>query len=246
MDDFLTGKFFSCLCTKDKTIFYQYESYSHYDIDKLFDEDSVIPYEREIPYVRVVINPPNSNFSAPLNKWIFEIQQNEIPKWWSINHEKVCWQALETFLKEYAIMGKQLNSISRGRRIVLLYDCSIKTIKNKNIDNIYKCDINLFDNTCVENIYNSTIDLINDCICDEINYCICKKIIFSTITFIRNSFLHTINKSDISSICNNTYVGLIKDSKIGNISDSAYVELAYDSIININSTSNFFKMNNCF
>ena len=111
-------KAFSCIIDKNKKVTWKLNIDSHSElIDKAGYEDS----DDCKKFVRIEISPKNKDYLNP-NKWVFKIDEQEKPRWFSPLHEQACWDAF----KEYE---KQLYSIlQKGKKIIHPFN-DIKKVK---------------------------------------------------------------------------------------------------------------------
>ena len=89
----------SMVVTRDK-VFWSELSDSHDEIIREFGLTDEVA--GRITLVRVEITPPEDNFSAPLDQWIFRVDQDLLPEWAEKDVDKVeartrdvlvCWAA---------------------------------------------------------------------------------------------------------------------------------------------------------
>jgi len=83
---------FSCIVTHKKKTIWKFAGDSHDDLLKSakIEDDSKDP--KTITFCRVEISPKNKNYLEP-DEWIFKIDMDITPTWWTLDHKKACEKA---------------------------------------------------------------------------------------------------------------------------------------------------------
>jgi len=96
-------KAFSCLITKSKRVYWEAGLDSHSDIIKLFlKKDKELKDDKDPPYntfASIEITPENRNYLKP-DKWIFKVDMERRPEWFSPKHEELCWAEFNKWKKQ--------------------------------------------------------------------------------------------------------------------------------------------------
>ena len=87
-------KAFSCIIDREKKVTWQFGVDSHDQLLKIagISDDTIDP--ALIKFCRVEIAPKNGNYLDP-DKWVFKIDMDVTPKWWTLAHKKACMKAHE-------------------------------------------------------------------------------------------------------------------------------------------------------
>jgi hypothetical protein len=108
-------KFWSCIVDFDGDVYSNPMKDSHSDIvlpDKYKDNTA---NKDELQFAKVEIVPPNNDVFEPINEWIFTIDEERKPTWWSKFHEKQCYNELKKFLNQALIINKEIEKLENGR-----------------------------------------------------------------------------------------------------------------------------------
>ena len=92
-------KAFSCIIEPDKTVTWKMGVDSH---DKLLEianlpDDTLDP--ATIRFCRIEIAPKNGSYLEP-DEWVFRIDMDVTPTWWTLDHKKACLEAHKKWMKE--------------------------------------------------------------------------------------------------------------------------------------------------
>ena len=89
---------FSCIVTKRKKAVWKFGTDSHDDLLKIakIDDDTKDP--KLIKFCRVEISPKNMDYINP-DKWLFKVDMDFTPTWWTDDHEKAAWEAFQKWSK---------------------------------------------------------------------------------------------------------------------------------------------------
>jgi hypothetical protein len=102
-------KAFSCIITKDKKVFWKLNIDSHDEIIKEFKIDEK---KDTIQFVRCEISPKNGSYLNP-DKWVFKIDEDNIPIWFSPMHKEKVMISFRQWKKElYKILIKNKKIIN--------------------------------------------------------------------------------------------------------------------------------------
>ena len=90
---------FSCVITKEGSVYWKAGVDSHEDIIDLFKKKDKLLTDNKLPadFCRVEIIPENYDYLNKDGKWIFRLDDK--PDWWNIQYEKLCWNALSIWKK---------------------------------------------------------------------------------------------------------------------------------------------------
>ena len=102
-------KAFSCLVDKNKKVIWRLDIDSH---DKLVELAGYKNEHDTTRFVRVEISPRNNNYLQP-DKWVFKIDEQNVPDWWSPAHK-------EKTLHEFRKYKKQLYQIVIKNQLFIL------------------------------------------------------------------------------------------------------------------------------
>jgi len=108
---------FSCIVTKDGKGLYVHNSDSHEDIiseNQLCDNTAD---RNELEFARVEITPPSGDVFASVNKWKFKIDQSITPTWWNDGYKQFAYDALNAFLADALIDGKEIETFDSPNRV---------------------------------------------------------------------------------------------------------------------------------
>jgi hypothetical protein len=92
-------KAFSCVIGRDKTVTWRFGTDSHEDLiviagykDNTLDPD-------KIEFCRIEISPKNGSYLEP-DKWVFKIDMDVTPAWWTLAHKRACEREHKKWIKE--------------------------------------------------------------------------------------------------------------------------------------------------
>ena len=90
-------KAFSCLINRAKKVTWKFAVDSHEDLVKIagYTDDNDDP-----TFARVEITPKNGNYLNP-DTWVFRLDEERTPSWWSVSYENKCWDAHEKWLNQF-------------------------------------------------------------------------------------------------------------------------------------------------
>src|SRR5574343_482348 len=82
-------KAFSCIVGRDKKVTWTFGIDSHEDLIKIagYYDDTLDP--EKIEFCRIEISPKNGSYLDP-DEWIFKIDMDITPTWWTLDHKKAC------------------------------------------------------------------------------------------------------------------------------------------------------------
>jgi len=92
-------KAFSCIIESNKKVTWKMGIDSHDHLLKIagLPDDTLDP--AQIRFCRIEIAPKNGSYLEP-DEWIFKIDMDVTPAWWTLDHKKVCLEAHKKWLKE--------------------------------------------------------------------------------------------------------------------------------------------------
>ena len=92
-------KAFSCIIGKDKKVTWKFGTDSHEDLIKEagYSDDTKDP--KKIQFCRIEISPKNCSYLNP-DKWVFKIDMDITPAWWTLDHKNACLKVHKQWLKE--------------------------------------------------------------------------------------------------------------------------------------------------
>jgi hypothetical protein len=92
-------KAFSCIIEPDKKVTWKMGVDSHDHLLKIagLPNDTLDP--AQIRFCRIEIAPKNGSYLEP-DEWIFKIDMDVTPTWWTLDHKKACLKAHKKWLKE--------------------------------------------------------------------------------------------------------------------------------------------------
>ena len=103
-------KAFSCVIGRDKTVTWRFGTDSHEDLIRIAGyKDNTLDPEK-IEFCRIEISPKNRSYLDP-DEWVFKIDMDVTPSWWTLDHKKAC-------LKEHKKWLKQLDNILVRKPII--------------------------------------------------------------------------------------------------------------------------------
>ncbi len=103
-------KAFSCVIGRDKTVTWRFGTDSHEGLIKIagYTDDTIDP--DKIEFCRIEISPKNGSYLEP-DEWVFKIDMDVTPTWWTLDHKKSC-------LKEHKKWLEQLDKILVRKPII--------------------------------------------------------------------------------------------------------------------------------
>ena len=103
-------KAFSCVIGRDKTVTWRFGTDSHEDLIRIAGyKDNTLDPEK-IEFCRIEISPKNGSYLEP-DEWVFKIDMDVTPTWWTLDHKKAC-------LKEHKKWLEQLDKILVRKPII--------------------------------------------------------------------------------------------------------------------------------
>ena len=92
-------KAFSCVIGRDKTVTWRFGTDSHEDLIKIagYTDDTIDP--EKIEFCRVEISPKNRSYLEP-DEWVFKIDMDVTPTWWTLAHKRACEREHKKWVKE--------------------------------------------------------------------------------------------------------------------------------------------------
>jgi hypothetical protein len=90
---------FSCIVTRRKKAVWKFGTDSHDELLKIgqINDDTKDP--KLIKFCRVEISPKNKNYLNP-DKWVFKVDMDFTPAWWTEDHEKAAWVAFQNWSQQ--------------------------------------------------------------------------------------------------------------------------------------------------
>ena len=89
-------KAFSCIVDKNKRVYWKLNLDSH---DKIISEFKLNEKKDSLSFVRVEVSPKNSSYLKP-DKWVFKVDEDSIPDWFSPSHKDVVMREFKVFKRE--------------------------------------------------------------------------------------------------------------------------------------------------
>ena len=95
---------FSCIIGRDKKVTWKFGTDSHESLIQIVGyKDNTLDPEK-IEFARIEISPKNGSYLEP-NKWVFKIDMDIIPAWWTLDHKKACDREFEKWKRQlYTIL----------------------------------------------------------------------------------------------------------------------------------------------
>ena len=92
-------KAFSCVIGRDKTVTWRFGTDSHEDLIKIagYKDDTLDP--EKIEFCRIEISPKNRSYLEP-DEWVFRIDMDVTPAWWTLAHKRACEREHKKWIKE--------------------------------------------------------------------------------------------------------------------------------------------------
>jgi len=92
-------KAFSCVIGRDKTVTWRFGTDSHEDLIKIagYTDDTIDP--DKIEFCRIEISPKNGSYLEP-DEWVFKIDMDVTPAWWTLAHKRACEREHKKWIKE--------------------------------------------------------------------------------------------------------------------------------------------------
>jgi hypothetical protein len=92
-------KAFSCVIGRDKTVTWRFGTDSHEDLIRIagYKDDTLDP--EKIEFCRIEISPKNGSYLEP-DEWVFKIDMDVTPAWWTLAHKRVCEREHKKWIKE--------------------------------------------------------------------------------------------------------------------------------------------------
>ena len=92
-------KAFSCVIGRDKTVTWRFGTDSHEDLIRIagYKDDTLDP--EKIEFCRIEISPKNGSYLEP-DKWVFKIDMDVTPAWWTLAHKRACEREHKKWIKE--------------------------------------------------------------------------------------------------------------------------------------------------
>ena len=92
-------KAFSCVIGRDKTVTWRFGTDSHEDLIKIagYKDDTLDP--DKIEFCRIEISPKNGSYLEP-DEWVFKIDMDVTPAWWTLAHKRACEREHKKWSKE--------------------------------------------------------------------------------------------------------------------------------------------------
>ena len=92
-------KAFSCVIGRDKTVTWRFGTDSHEDLIEIagYKDDTIDP--EKIEFCRIEISPKNGSYLEP-DEWVFKIDMDVTPAWWTLAHKRACEREHKKWIKE--------------------------------------------------------------------------------------------------------------------------------------------------
>jgi hypothetical protein len=100
-------KAFSCVVGRDKKVTWKFGTDSHEDLIKIagYKDDTLDP--EKIEFCRIEISPQNRSYLEP-DEWVFKIDMDVTPAWWTLDHKKACEREFKKWKKQlYKILAQK-------------------------------------------------------------------------------------------------------------------------------------------
>ena len=92
-------KAFSCVIGRDKTVTWRFGTDSHEDLIRIAGyKDNTLDPEK-IEFCRIEISPKNRSYLEP-DEWVFKIDMDVTPAWWTLAHKRACEREHKKWIKE--------------------------------------------------------------------------------------------------------------------------------------------------
>jgi hypothetical protein len=98
---------FSCIVDRDKKVTWKFGTDSHDGLLRIagLPDDTKDP--DKIRFCRVEISPKNKDYLNP-DRWVFKIDMDITPKWWTLSHKKACEVAHKDWMDQlYKILVRK-------------------------------------------------------------------------------------------------------------------------------------------
>jgi hypothetical protein len=92
-------KAFSCVIGRDKTVTWRFGTDSHEVLIEIagYKDDTIDP--EKIEFCRIEISPKNGSYLEP-DEWVFKIDMDVTPAWWTLAHKRACEREHKKWIKE--------------------------------------------------------------------------------------------------------------------------------------------------
>jgi hypothetical protein len=90
---------FSCVIGRDKKVTWKFGTDSHEDLIEIagYSDDTINP--QKIEFCRVEVAPKNGSYLDP-DEWVFKIDMDITPAWWTLDHKTACCKEFEKWKKK--------------------------------------------------------------------------------------------------------------------------------------------------
>jgi hypothetical protein len=119
-------KAFSCIIHKNKKVTWKFGVDSHEDLITLAGYKDDKSEAHELQFARVEISPKDGNYLDPEVPYIFKLDEEQKPSWWSDSYENKCWDAQDQWLAK-------LNSILVRKHIIHPFQITPPEITDEHI-----------------------------------------------------------------------------------------------------------------
>lgn len=108
-------------------------------------------------FVKIEITPPNDDFFAPVEDWLFSVDQDYTPDWYVPELDKKrAVEALEVWANTHIFVGKNDFEIA-GDEFFHIKNCKNVAVKNATVKAFGKSTVVAYDNSTVKAYDNATV-----------------------------------------------------------------------------------------
>jgi hypothetical protein len=171
-------KAFSCIITKNKKCYWKLNLDSH---ESLIDNFKLKEDDDTYKFVRVEVAPRNNNYLKP-DKWVFKIDEENMPDWFSPSHKEIV-------MKNFRLWKKQLYTILVRKKIVNPF--KFRMVKKVSVKHVLllkdwasiRCS---FGHSVMDSVGYSVRDSVGYSVRDSVEYSVEYSVRDSVIILIRN------------------------------------------------------------
>lgn len=150
--------FKSMILLKDSVFIGNTDSHSDM-LDKLGLRDEQ-PYGTPPDFVKIEIIPPHDDFSVPVDRWRYKVDQDFLPAWYVEEVDRPrCFEALKTWAASHIFVGQSLGEIGETKDgKIYLSNCTVSRVSGGFIAEARNCTIDKMAGGTIGEMTGSTVD----------------------------------------------------------------------------------------
>ena len=213
---------FSCIVGRDKSVTWKFAVESHEDLIKIagYNDDTLDP--DKIEFCRIEISPKNGSYLDP-DEWVFKIDMDVVPSWWTLDHKKACEREFKKWKKQlYKILVKKkivhpFRDITPPDEIT---EAHIELLKE------WQSVVSSVRSSVVSSVESSVVSSVESSVWSSVESSVWSSVESSVVDSVRSSVRSSVESSVVSSVESSVWSS-VRSSVVDSVRSSVVSSVGY-------------------